>query len=135
LASDITISPDLTSFNSQIAGLTLEVKAIVAEALYEQMLDVMDDAKEICPVDTGALRESGTVERARISTGGISIELNFGVHPPIPYAFEQHENLNLFHPRGKEAKFLEKPLMAWWSGGGPSEVIEDVEEYLDRRIV
>lgn len=136
MANDgITIEANTDELNALIARLPIEVKAVIGAALYEQMLDVMDEAKELCPIDTGALRESGTVEKARVTGNGVLIELNFGVHPFIPYAFEQHENLNLYHPRGKEAKFLEKPLMAWWSSGGPDEVIEDVEDYLGRTIV
>jgi hypothetical protein len=124
----------LEEFNQLVGKLSVELQAVVGAALYEQMLDVMDEAKQICPYLTGALSESGRVNRVRISGGQVSVDLDFGVEPFIPYAVEQHENLSLNHPNGKQAKFLETPVLQWVSNGGPESVIKDVETYLGREI-
>ena len=62
--------------------------------------DVQTDAKEHCPVDSGAMRNSHTVERsgdsAVIGVGGSS----------APYAQRQHEDASLSHEVG-ESHWLE----------------------------
>ena len=62
--------------------------------------DVQTDAKEHCPVDSGAMRASHTVERsgdsAVIGVGGSS----------APYAKRQHEDASLSHVVG-ESHWLE----------------------------
>ena len=62
--------------------------------------DVQTDAKEHCPVDSGAMRASHTVERsgdsAVIGVGGSS----------APYAQRQHEDASLSHVVG-ESHWLE----------------------------
>lgn len=135
MADGFTIKVEgLAKFQEVVRHLEFALQVTVAEVLYDHMLDVMDQAKTLCPFETGALMESGRVNRARISGGQITVDLDFGVEPPISYAVEQHENLALNHPGGKQAKFLETPLLAWASGGGPASVIDDVEDYLGRSI-
>lgn len=124
----------MDEFNQVISNLSIELQSLVAAALYEQMLDVMDEAKILCPVKTGALQASGRVNRVQIRGGQITVTLDFGVEPYIHYAVEQHENLSLNHQPGKQAKFLEQPALEWLSNGGPESVIEDVENYLGRSI-
>lgn len=127
-------SVDLGELNSLVSRLDLGVQITVAAALYEQMLDVMDEAKTLCPKDTHALVNSGRVNQAQLRGGEVSISLDFGIEPPVSYALEQHENLSYHHKSGEQAKYLEQPLLEWASSGGPASVIEDVEDYLGRSI-
>lgn len=76
--------------------------ALRAEAEIE-----MTEAKRRTPVRTGVLRNSGTVTgpnaegEVLLSFGGAAEE----------YAIEIHENMEMFHPRGGQAKFLESVVL------------------------
>lgn len=63
-------------------------------------VDVQTDAKEHCPVDTGAMRNSHTVERS-----SNSVVLGVG-GSAAPYAERQHEDASLSHVVG-ESHWLE----------------------------
>lgn len=69
-------------------------------------LDLQRRAVRRAPVDTGNLRGSGSsrVERRGLTITGI---VGFAAE----YAVEQHERLDYNHPRGGEAKFLERPYL------------------------
>lgn len=55
------------------------------------------------PLDEGPLRASYFVKVGKRWTSGVIVNT-------APYALEQHENLEYFHPHG-EAKFLERAVM------------------------
>lgn len=102
---------------------------LVSEAGYS----ILSRAKELCPVDTGALRNSGKVTdassiyRGDTSLGNVKLgqhleeytsTVSFGNNsgqvgrtgqPPSEYARRVHEDLTMHHVQGK-AKFLE---IAW----------------------
>jgi hypothetical protein len=72
--------------------------------LRETAEEIMAASKEECPVDTGALRATGHVQRPSpdevvIGYGGVA----------APYALVQHERLDYQHTVGK-AKYLEDPF-------------------------
>lgn len=91
-------------------------QALVA-ALYREAEAVMTVSKEqYVPVDTGALRASGTVEAPRFAGHTASVRLGFG-GPSAPYAVIVHEDLTKRHPVG-QAKYLEIPLRARVAGMG-----------------
>lgn len=66
---------------------------------------MMTSAKLRVPVDTGALRASGRVYRAKVTSAGVSVVLGF--HKG--YALYVHEDLTARHLVG-ESKFLEKAV-------------------------
>lgn len=76
--------------------------------LYAVASDIMEDAKERAPKDTGDLRGSGYVDRPKTEGGETSVELGFG-GPSAPYAVIQHEREDFNHDIG-EAKYLEKAI-------------------------
>ena len=96
------------------------IKAAVGAALYQEGELIMTDAKELTPVDTGALRSSGFVEQPKqqgnvttvqLGFGGVATKLNEKTgEPTTSYGLIVHEDLNMHHTSG-EAKFLEKPVM------------------------
>jgi hypothetical protein len=86
----------------------------LAGALYMEAEKIMTAAKELTPVDTGTLRDSGTVLLPRSEGPVIVQELGFG-GPAAPYAVYVHENLQANHPVG-QAKFLEVPFTEAQSG-------------------
>lgn len=101
-----------------VVGLDAAIKAAAAfgrkaakemgGALFREGEAIMLESKQECPVDTGALRSSGHVQRPTREAGEIVVNLGYG-GPAISYALPQHENLEYRHPSGK-AKFLEDPF-------------------------
>lgn len=79
----------------------------------------MTEAKDLVPVDTGALRSSGHVIQpvegddltAKMGFGGPAGIGNLGESNAVDvgYALIVHENLDTFHPVG-QAKYLETPF-------------------------
>lgn len=101
--------PKLSETVAKMARLTgLGSQQMAAEA-FAQAEQVMTRAKELCPVDTGALRSTGHVDPPERKGQDFEIVLGFG-GPAVPYAEEVHENLEARHNEGQQAKFLETPL-------------------------
>lgn len=93
------------------AGAAQEIIDAARRGLEEAAEFVLDESKKQVPTEDGRhdigglnLKETGKVtmqadrDRAAISYDG-------------PYAVYQHELLGLKHPRGGNAKFLERPLV------------------------
>lgn len=91
----------------------------VMRALKEEAETTMTMSKLECPVDTGALRSSGFVEKPKQNGNDMSIKLGYGgvatkINPKshqatTSYAIKVHEQVNTPHKVGK-AKFLEDPI-------------------------
>lgn len=85
--------------------------SVLARALHEEHELIMIEAKNRCPVDTGALKASGKVRPPKI-TDGLVIESHgsFGDADKVYYATYVHEILWTRHPIG-QAKYYESALM------------------------
>jgi hypothetical protein len=79
--------------------------ALRAEAEIE-----MTEAKKRTPVLTGALRASGMVTGPVVNGDQVEVTMSFG-GAGVDYAVEVHENLEMFHPRGGQAKYLESVVL------------------------
>ena len=83
------------------------VALVVQDALNEYAQNVYDTSQELVPVDTGFLQYSGYVETQSDVVGDLTtIEIGYDA----PYALYVHENLELQHPNGGMAKYLELPM-------------------------
>ena len=102
----------LIQLKQRLNKMPMVIKFGAARALYQFALEIMAEAKEIVPVDTGALKDSGTVELATVEEKFVKCNLHFGsTEPSSKYAIYVHENLEAHHPSGGQAKFLEKPIL------------------------
>lgn len=86
--------------------LTRVIERAAEKAMGEAMRDLQGRAQRLAPIDTGDLRASAQWAVTHLPGGGIA----GGVAFPLPYAAAQHEGVGFEHPRGGEAKFLERPL-------------------------
>lgn len=78
------------------------------------------------PVDTGALRSTGTVEGP--NTVG-QVTLSFG-GAAAPYALTQHEDLSYHHDTG-EARYLVRGLERWQrNGASVAKALQELKEAL-----
>lgn len=111
MATGIRIEAKVTGLDGVIKMLQQHKEKAVAalkKELYQEAEGIMTQSKELVPVDTGNLRDSGTV-RLPLQTGrSIVQELGYG-GPAAPYAIFVHENTVVFHKIGM-AKFLEIPF-------------------------
>ena len=107
-----------------LAKLGAEAPTALGVGLTQWAEAVMADSKaNYVPVDTGALRASGTVSRPEMTATTVSLTLGYG-GAAAPYALSVHENPRAgktggVSPRGKryrtwarvgEWKFLESPV-------------------------
>lgn len=69
----------------------------------------MELAKDLTPVDTGALKNSGIVDLPVISGSDVAVKIGFG-GAASDYAEVQHEELSYYHKPPTQAKYLEQPL-------------------------
>lgn len=97
------------------------VEQAVAASLFQEAETVMARSKrEFVPVFSGALKNSGHVQRPNISAGVVTVEMGFG-GPSAPYALRIHEDMSIVHPSHEfgglsyscngGAKYLERPFV------------------------
>ena len=85
--------------------VSANVRRAVEAALPGIAEQVLTLSKREVPVETGTLMRSGTVT---MTNGGRTAEISYNT----PYAAYQHEGVDLVHPNGGKAKYLEDPLRA-----------------------
>ena len=110
-AEVINLGPLLKQINAAPA----EFLHAAAVELYQEAEGIMAQAKELVPVLTGNLRDSGHVELPRVEKSSALVEIGFG-SSAVQYATPVHENLDAHHPRGGTAKYLELPYRAALTG-------------------
>jgi hypothetical protein len=85
--------------------------ALAASALYQEALRMMAVSQRQVPVRYGILRSTGHVYPPQQRGAAIEVTLAYG-GPAAPYAWVQHENLDLNHDDPTKAKYLEDPVVA-----------------------
>lgn len=120
----------MIEFKGEFVGLTQAITGLaklergqaeaVARGAYGWYEEVMTESKKECPVDTGALKSTGHVEKPVIEGGVVTVVGGYGgpaqgknAGKEVGYAAEVHENLAAHHKVGK-AKFLEDPINEAW---------------------
>jgi len=83
--------------------------AEMPSALYEAGEGIMRQSKEIVPVKTSALKNSGRVHDPETRGGSIRVQLSYG-GAASDYAIVQHERTDYNHPGQGEPKYLQRPL-------------------------
>ncbi len=78
----------------------------MAAALYKLGVVIIAEGIRRAPVEFGVLRASAYVSPPQGEGVKASVELGFGT----VYALPQHERLDYVHPKGGEAKYLEKAI-------------------------
>lgn len=81
----------------------------LSAAMFAQANVVLNESLEIVPVDTGTLKDSGRVEKPKITVTGIEVEITYG-GAASQYAGIVHEDPNARHAEGKSYKYLEIPV-------------------------
>lgn len=95
----------ISKFVSMLRGRHSAVADAAIHAVDEFGEQVIGDAQQLTPVDTGALQASGTTEPAELDGHVVKKEIGFNTD----YAAAVHENLNAHHDVG-QAKYLETAM-------------------------
>lgn len=82
-----------------------KIKNGTAEGLNQAAEYLLGESLPLVPVETGNLRESGSVAHASASDLNSAVSYN-----ARPYDVIQHERTDFRHPHGGQAKYLESPF-------------------------
>lgn len=101
----LTLTGDREIINA-IHRLGKQYPKAMAGAVYKLAVTILGESLPMVPVEFGVLRASGYVSPPQGEGMKATAEIGFGT----VYAIPQHERLDFRHPRGGEAKFLEKAV-------------------------
>ncbi len=90
---------DMKQFSARLRVLERHTGRAKGRALVDVAEQVIGGAQQRCPVLTGALQASGTVEESDAAGGEVRVGFN------TDYAAAVHERTEAAHPQG-EARFL-----------------------------
>jgi hypothetical protein len=107
--ADYDATFDLSQVTQRLAQLPDKAYEAVAKALYEEAIAIMAKSQPLCPVDTGLLRSTGTVETENSPGPEAVVTLSYGGKGQAPYAVYVHERTDLHHPVGQH-HFLSAPF-------------------------
>lgn len=120
MAKSFTITFESKKLNRQIQKAIRENPKAAVQAMQDCVLDLSAQSAKRAPIETGDLRSNchGTVQGETVflerkktaSPIAPALRVNGVVGYSLPYALRQHEELTFKHPKGGEAKFLERPF-------------------------
>ena len=84
-------------------------RGALGKAIFKQANVVLNESKELVPVDNGDLKKSGKVENPKITATNIEVEISYGGDARA-YAWIVHEDPNAQHKDGQTYKYLEIPV-------------------------
>lgn len=106
MANKGTIGIDIKGFKEIYKNLNITEEQIIKGAVRGMRTtaqNILGESQKLVPVDTGTLQESGNV---KVNQNALTATISYNT----PYALKQHEDATLKHPKGGEAKYLERPF-------------------------
>ncbi len=100
----------LLRFLGKVPGSVIKAEAAYTQEIAER---IMEKSKSIVPLDQGPLQASGKVKPVERKGPIVRVELVYGEpgSGAEEYALIQHENLEYNHAPGRQAKYLEEPVV------------------------
>lgn len=95
---------DFDGLQNKISQMINETPELVKQALWDESNIIFNKSQELCPIDTGRLRNSGRVT-VQDEDYGMSASITYSTD----YAIYVHEDLTKAHKFPTQAKFLEEP--------------------------
>lgn len=115
----------LSKVTKELNSRLSKAKNMTASGMHDVVLDCLSRSVDRAPVDLGDLRGSGyaSINNVTVAKGGSDGSISSSPGGALsgnkiegivgfnePYALVQHERLDFNHPKGGEAKYLEKTL-------------------------
>ena len=105
----------IANIKENLRSLPERQKIAGQKAMLQCAQDLLEKSKDLVPVDTGALKENGHIERLADGSGySVVYDITAGERNPkatdkgFKYGALQHEELSFYHEIG-QAKYLEAP--------------------------
>lgn len=95
--------------STKIEGLPELLLELIGKALFEEALEILEEAKRRVPVLTGALRDSGKVAGPFVEGKEVSVVISFG-DETVTWAIPVHERTYVKHMTGR-SKYLESVIL------------------------
>lgn len=114
-----TVTLESKQLEAQIKKALARNPEVTTKKVTSILLNLANKSAKMAPVDTGDLRNDCMAElngvtifarKTHIANVKPTLKASGSVSYDLPYAVRQHEELGYKHPRGGEAKFLEKPF-------------------------
>lgn len=100
----------IRAFRDLLQSADDQAAHLAAAGLYQEGLKMMAISQRQVPVRWGVLRSTGHVYPPQQHGKAVEVVLAYG-GPAAPYAWVQHENLDLRHDDPTKAKYLEDPVL------------------------
>lgn len=100
----------INAFRELLRSADERAAMLAAAGLYQEALKMMAVSQRQVPVRWGVLRSTGHVYPPQQRGKAVEVVLAYG-GPAAPYAWVQHEKLELRHDAPTKAKYLEDPVM------------------------
>jgi hypothetical protein len=123
----------MDAFIQQVRSLVPAIREAGGEELQREMVGVLEVSRQLVPYDTGRLSQSGRVDDPVSDGEVVSVYISYGGDNEVPYALIQHEVTSIPHKNGRQAKFLERPLLEW-TRGGPFRLMTRVSNRVTRQV-
>ncbi len=91
--------------SDMLTSIIADIKGVIPQILYEALLPTFELSQVYVPVDTGALKESGFLEKQEFVGGG-RVVMGYGKGGTPDYAILVHERVDMHHKAPTKAKFL-----------------------------
>lgn len=101
---------DLQLLQSALSRLRAQGNDVAASAIREGAEVVRLTSQVNVPIDTGALHDSHVLTDTERTANTATVRVEAG-GPTVEYAIRVHEDLNMRHPRGGTAKYLERAVI------------------------
>lgn len=98
---------DIGEVVNNLQAIAAEFPEKAEKGLGEWAEYVLGEAVNLVPIEEGTLQNSGTT-----AVSGDTAAVGFGLGAAAPYAARQHEDMTYRHDAGRQAKYLEIPLVA-----------------------
>jgi hypothetical protein len=85
-------------------AIAKKIRAATVRGLHIWAENLLQRSRELVPLDEGTLERSGV---ASVDEETLSAAVSYDT----PYAVRQHEDMEIQHPNGRQAKYLEKPFI------------------------
>lgn len=86
--------------------LIRHIERVTPEILLESLKPTFEKSQEYCPIDTGAMKESGYLEIVQQGDRPV-VQMGYGFGGNPPYTATVHENLEWKHKAPTRAKWLQ----------------------------
>lgn len=108
-----SINRQCKQLENAIFGLFKEMQGDISmDIMIDALRPTFEETQKQVPVETGALKASGYLEKSPEYSGGARVEMGYAYRNSPWYAQLVHENVASWHRSPTKAKFLQDPMMA-----------------------